>query len=96
MSGSAPDGSPDPRLSSHAWGMIASGDGLRIIGNDVTHTHVNTAHSGGVTTAIFLGGGSDMSRPRALAIRLLAISLLFYIDSKRVIEYLRPIQRSSP
>jgi hypothetical protein len=53
-------GSPDPRLSGHAWGMIASGDGLRVIDNDVTHTHVNTAHSGGVTTAIFLGGGSDM------------------------------------
>ena len=53
-------GSSDPQLSGHAWGMIASGDGLRVIDNDVTHTHVNTAYSGGVTTAIFLGGGSDM------------------------------------
>jgi hypothetical protein len=53
-------GSSDPRLSGHAWGMIASGDGLRVIDNDVTHTHVNTAYSGGVTTAISLGGGSDM------------------------------------
>src|SRR5919106_2943676 len=47
-------GSPDPRVSGHACGIIAAGDGLRIIDNDVTHTHVNTAHSGGVTTAIFL------------------------------------------
>jgi hypothetical protein len=53
-------GSPDPRLSGHAWGMIAAGDGLRVIDNDVTHTYVNTAHSGGVTTGIFLSGGSDM------------------------------------
>ena len=53
-------GSPDPRLSGHAWGMIAAGDGLRVIDNDVTHTHVNTAHSGGMTTGIFLSGGSDM------------------------------------
>ena len=53
-------GSADPRLSGHAWGMIASGDGLRVIDNDVTHTHVNTAYSGGVTTGIFLGGGLDM------------------------------------
>ena len=53
-------GSSDPQLSGHAWGMIASGDGLRVIDNNVTHTHVNTAYSGGVTTAIFLGGGSDM------------------------------------
>ena len=52
-------GSPDPRVSGHAWGIIASGDGLRVVDNDVTHTHVNTAHSGGVTTAIFLAGGSD-------------------------------------
>ncbi|MEX0804730.1 MAG: right-handed parallel beta-helix repeat-containing protein [Candidatus Binatia bacterium] len=49
-------GSPDPRLSGHAWGMIAGGTGLRIIDNDVTHTHVNLAHSGGVTTGIFLSG----------------------------------------
>ena len=53
-------GSPDPRLSGHAWGMIGAGDGLRVIDNDVTHTHVNTAHSGGMTTGIFLSGGSDM------------------------------------
>jgi hypothetical protein len=53
-------GSPDPRVSGHAWGIIAAGDGMRIIDNDVTHTHVNTAHSGGVTTAIFLAGGPDM------------------------------------
>ena len=52
-------GSPDPRLSGNAWGIIAAGDGLRLIDNDVTHTHVNTAHSGGVTTAIFLSGGGD-------------------------------------
>jgi hypothetical protein len=35
-------GSPDPRLSGQ-WGIIAAGDGLRVIDNDVTHTHVNTA-----------------------------------------------------
>jgi hypothetical protein len=53
-------GSPDRRLSGNAWGMIAAGDGVRVIDNDVTHTHVNTAYPGGVTTAIFLSGGSDM------------------------------------
>jgi hypothetical protein len=52
-------GSADPRVSGHAWGIIAAGDGLRIVDNDVTHTHVNTAHSGGVTTAIFLSGGGN-------------------------------------
>jgi hypothetical protein len=40
--------------------MIGAGDGLRVIDNDVTHTHVNTAHSGGMTTGILLSGGSDM------------------------------------
>jgi hypothetical protein len=53
-------GSPDPRLSGHAWGIIGAGDGLRVIDNDVTHTHANTAQRGGVTTAIFLAGGLDM------------------------------------
>lgn len=53
-------GSPDPGITGHAWGIIAAGDGLRVIDNDVTHTHVNTAYSGGVTTAIYLSGGSDM------------------------------------
>jgi hypothetical protein len=52
-------GSPDTGLSGHAWGIIAAGDGLRLIDNDVTHTHVNTAHSGGKTTAIFLSGGGN-------------------------------------
>ena len=40
--------------------MIGTGDGLRVIDNDVTHTQINTAHSGGMTTAILLSGGSDM------------------------------------
>jgi hypothetical protein len=53
-------GSPDRRLSGNAWGIIAAGDGLRVVDNDVTYTHVNTAYSGGVTTAIFLSGGSNM------------------------------------
>jgi Right handed beta helix region len=53
-------GSPDPRLSGNAWGIIGAGDGLRVIDNDVTHTHVNTAYRGGATTAIFLTGGLDM------------------------------------
>jgi len=52
-------GSPDPRLTAHAWGIIAAGDGLRLIDNDVTYTHVNTANSGGKTTAIFLSGGGN-------------------------------------
>lgn len=52
-------GSPDPGLSGNAWGIIAAGDGLRLIDNDVTHTHVNTAHSGGVSTAIFISGGGN-------------------------------------
>jgi Right handed beta helix region len=52
-------GSADPGLSGNAWGIIAAGDGLRIVDNDVTHTHVNTAHSGGQTTAIFLSGGGN-------------------------------------
>jgi hypothetical protein len=52
-------GSADPGLSGYAWGIIAAGDGLRIVDNDVTHTHVNTAHSGGQTTAIFLSGGGN-------------------------------------
>ena len=52
-------GSPDPRLTGHAWGIIAAGDGLRLIDNDVTYTHVNTANSGGKTTAIFLSGGGN-------------------------------------
>lgn len=50
-------GSPDPGLSANAWGIIAAGTGLRIVDNDVAHTHVNTAHSGGATNAIFLAGG---------------------------------------
>ncbi|MGH7828802.1 MAG: right-handed parallel beta-helix repeat-containing protein [Candidatus Binatia bacterium] len=53
-------GSPDPGASGHSWGIIAAGDGMRIVDNDVTHTHVNTAYSGGVTTAIFLAGGLNM------------------------------------
>jgi hypothetical protein len=52
-------GSPDTGLSGNAWGIIAGGDGLRLIDNDVTYTHVNTAHSGGKTTAIFLSGGGN-------------------------------------
>ena len=52
-------GSADPGLSGHAWGIIAAGTGLRIINNDVTHTHVNTAHSGGVSTGIFIAGGRE-------------------------------------
>ena len=54
-------GSPDPRLTGHAWGIIAAGDGLRLIDNDVTYTHVNTANSGGKTTAIFLSGGGNIA-----------------------------------
>ena len=53
-------GSPDPGLSGHAWGIIAAGAGLRIIDNDVTYTVANTAHSGGITTAIFLSGDVNM------------------------------------
>ena len=53
-------GSPDRRLSGNAWGIIAAGDGLRVIDNDVTYMHVNTAFPGGVTTGIFLSGGSNM------------------------------------
>ena len=49
-------GSPDPVLSSNAWGMFLAGAGMRVIDNDITYTHVNTAHSGGVTYAVFLTG----------------------------------------
>jgi hypothetical protein len=52
-------GSPDTGITAHAWGMIVGGDGLRVVNNDVTHTHVNTASSGGVTTAIFLSAGQE-------------------------------------
>jgi hypothetical protein len=52
-------GSPDPGLSGNAWGIIASGTGLRIVDNDVAYTHVNTAFSGGETKGIWLAGGWD-------------------------------------
>lgn len=52
-------GSADRRLSGNAWGIIASGTGVRIVDNDVHYTVANTAYSGGVTNAILLGGAWD-------------------------------------
>jgi hypothetical protein len=52
-------GSEDPGLSGHAWGVIAAGQGLRILNNDVSYTVANTAYSGGVTIAIWLAAASN-------------------------------------
>jgi len=49
-------GAPDATLAPSAWGMFLSGSGLRLINNDVAYTHVNTAHPGGTTYGVFLGG----------------------------------------
>ena len=51
-------GTAYPGLS-NSWGIIAAGDGLRILDNDVTLTRASTAHPGGQGTAIFLSGGSN-------------------------------------
>jgi hypothetical protein len=54
-------GSADPGLAASTWGMIVAGDGTRILDNDITNTHVNTAYGGGTTTGIYLAGGLNFT-----------------------------------